>query len=179
MAVVLARNWWLLGLRGLLAVIFGLLTIFNPWSSLQILILFFGAFALVDGIFAIIAGATAPKGNKRWGWLIGGGILGIFIGLLTLFAPLAAAFGLVFVIAFWAIAIGATQIFTAIRLRKEIEGEFWMILGGAVSILFGILAFLSPLAGALAVTFGIGIYALVFGVMLLISALRLRKWRMS
>lgn len=177
MAVVLAKNWWLLGLRGLLAVIFGLLTIFNPWASLQVLILVFGAFALVDGIFAIIAGATAPKGSKRWGWLIAGGIMGILIGLLTLFAPMAAAFGLVFVIAFWAIVIGITQIITAIRLRKEIEGEFWMILGGAVSVLFGILALVSPLAGALAVTFTIGIYAVVFGAMMLIIAFRLRKWR--
>lgn len=179
MAGILAKNWWLLGLRGLLAVIFGILTIFNPWTSLQVLILVFGAFALVDGIFAIIAGATAPIGNKRWGWLIAGGIMGISIGLLTLFAPMAAAFGLVFVIAFWAMVIGITQIISAIRLRKEIEGEFWLILGGIVSVLFGILAIISPLSGALAVTFAIGIYAVVFGVMLILTAFRLRKWRVA
>jgi uncharacterized membrane protein HdeD (DUF308 family) len=172
--VVLARNWWLLALRGLVAVIFGVMTLFNPAASLAVLVLFFGAYAMVDGIFAIIAGATAPSGSRRWGWLIAGGVLGILVGIATLFMPQVTAFVLTVWIAVWAIFVGIAQIASAIRLRKEIEGEFWLILGGAVAVLFGIWALISPLAGAFAITFGIGFFAIVYGVTMLAVAFRLR-----
>lgn len=172
--VVLARNWWLLALRGAAAIIFGLLTIFFPATSLTILILFFGAFAFADGIFAIFAGATASPGNRRWGWLIAGGILGVLIGISTFFLPQATAFWLTIWIAIWAIFVGITQIVSAIRLRKEIEGEFWLILGGALLVLFGLYAFINPLAGALSITFVIGFFALVYGITMLVVAFRLR-----
>jgi uncharacterized membrane protein HdeD (DUF308 family) len=172
--VVLARNWWLLALRGLVAVIFGVMTLFNPAASLAVLVLFFGAYAMVDGIFAIVAGATAPSGSRRWGWLIAGGVLGILVGIATLFMPQVTAFVLTVWIAVWAIFVGIAQIASAIRLRKEIEGEFWLILGGAVAVLFGIWALISPLAGAFAITFGIGFFAIVYGVTMLAVAFRLR-----
>jgi len=176
MAVTLARNWWLLALRGVIAIIFGLLTFVYPASSMAVLILFFGAYALVDGIFAIIAGATAPTGSKRWGWLIAGGILGVIIGICTFILPQMTAFVLTIWIAVWAIVVGITQIISAVRLRKEIEGEFWLILGGALAVLFGIFAVLSPLGGAFAITFAIGIFALAYGIMMLTVAFRLRGW---
>lgn len=177
MAVVLARNWWLLALRGAAAVVFGLLTLFNPLASLAVLVIFFGAFALADGIFAVAAGATAPAGNRRWGWLIAGGIVSALIGILALVAPQTTTLALTFYIAAWAVIVGITQIIAAIRLRKEIAGEFWLILGGALSVLFGLFAFINPLGGALTITFIIGFYALIFGVSMLILAFRLRSWR--
>ena len=175
--VVLAKNWWLMALRGLVAVIFGVLTIVNPPASLAVLVLFFGAYAMVDGIFAIIAGASAPSGSRRWGWLIAGGILGILVGIATLFMPQVTAFVLTIWIAVWAILVGIAQIASAIRLRKEIEGEFWLILGGAVAVLFGIWALISPLAGAFAITFGIGFFAIIYGVTMIVVAFRLRGLR--
>ena len=175
--VVLAKNWWLMALRGLVAVIFGVLTIVNPAASLAVLVLFFGAYAMVDGIFAIIAGASAPSGSRRWGWLIAGGILGILVGIATLFMPQVTAFVLTIWIAVWAILVGIAQIASAIRLRKEIEGEFWLILGGAVAVLFGIWSLISPLAGAFAVTFGIGFFAIIYGVTMIVVAFRLRGLR--
>lgn len=175
--VVLAKNWWLMALRGLVAVIFGVLTIVNPAASLAVLVLFFGAYAMVDGIFAIIAGASAPSGSRRWGWLIAGGILGILVGIATLFMPQVTAFVLTIWIAVWAILVGIAQIASAIRLRKEIEGEFWLILGGAVAVLFGIWALISPLAGAFAITFGIGFFAIIYGVTMIVVAFRLRGLR--
>lgn len=175
--IVLARNWWLLALRGLLAVIFGVLTLINPAASLAVLVLFFGAYALIDGIFAIIAGATASENDKRWGWLIAGGVLGILVGIGTLFWPQATAFALTIWIAVWAIFVGIAQVASAIRLRKEIEGEFWLILGGAIAVLFGILALASPLAGAVAITLTIGLFAIIYGVTMLIVAFRLRGLR--
>lgn len=175
--VVLAKNWWLMALRGLVAVIFGVLTIVNPAASLAVLVLFFGAYAMVDGIFAIIAGASAPSGSRRWGWLIAGGILGILVGIATLFMPQVTAFVLTIWIAVWAILVGIAQIASAIRLRKEIEGEFWLILGGAVAVLFGIWALISPPAGAFAITFGIGFFAIIYGVTMIVVAFRLRGLR--
>lgn len=177
MAVVLARNWWLLALRGAAAVIFGLVAPFYPLTTLAVLVLFFGAYVLVDGIFAIVAGATAPKGSSRWGWLVAGGVLGVLVGILTFLLPQASAFALTIWIAVWALLVGAAQIVSAIRLRKEIKGEFWLILGGALLVLFGIFALLSPLAGALAITYVIGFFALLYGITMLLIAFRLRGWQ--
>ena len=179
MAATLARNWGWLALRGVAAIIFGILTLINPAVSLSVLILFFAAYALVDGIFAIVAGATAPSGNQRWGWLIIGGILGVLIGISAFFLPIITAFVLTIWIAVWAIIVGIVQIVSAIRLRKEIEGEFFLILVGAIAILFGIFALISPLAGAMAITWGIGLFALIYGISMLILAFRLRSWHKS
>lgn len=176
MELLLGRNWWLLALRGILAIIFGLIILFAPDTSLLVLVLFFGGFALADGIFSIIAGAYAPKEFKRWWWLIIGGILSILLGIVSFFYPLATAFGILIWLAAWAIVIGVTQIISAIRLRKEIEGEVWLILGGILSVLFGIFAFVYPWAGILAVTLTIGIYAIAFGIIMLIAAFRVRKF---
>lgn len=170
----LARNWWLMALRGLAALVFGLLTVFYPAASLIVLLLFFGAYVLVDGIFAVIAGSTAPAGTRRWRWLIAGGILGIFVGIAALLLPFAAAIAITIWIAVWAIFIGITQIVSAIRLRKEIEGEFWLILGGILALIFGIYAIISPLAGAFAIAFGVGIFAIIYGIFMLMAAFRLR-----
>lgn len=173
----LSRNWWVLLIRGILAVIFGVLALVYPAATLGVLVLFFGAYMLVDGVFSIIAGLTAPQGYRGWGWVLAGGIAGVIIGLLTLFVPgMTAMFLLYFFIA-WLIVTGVAQIVSAISLRKEITGEVFLIIGGVLSVLIAVYMLINPAAGALAVAWLIGIYAILFGVMMCILAFRLRGSR--
>lgn len=173
--MLLSRNWWAFLLRGIIAVIFGLIAIFMPVAAFLSLVFVFGAFALVDGIFTIVSAFTSNAKTENWWWLILEGLFGILIGVLTIIQPAAMSEAWLLLIGVWAIVTGVLQIITAIRLRKEITGEFWLILGGLVSVLFGILLVAAPVAGAFAVGFIIGIYALMFGIVLIMLALRLRK----
>jgi len=174
MVHTLAKNWWLLLLRGIAAIIFGVLAFAWPGVTLLTLILFYGAFALVDGVLAIIAAITGGAPGPRW-WLAIVGLLGIAAGLLTFLMPGLSALVLLFFIAGWAIATGVFQIIGAIQLRKEIDNEWFLILGGIISVLFGIGVMLAPGAGALALIWVIGTYALIIGVLLIALAFRLKK----
>jgi uncharacterized membrane protein HdeD (DUF308 family) len=174
MVHALARNWWLLLLRGIAAIIFGVLAFAWPGVTLLTLILFYGAFALVDGVLAIIAAITGGAPGPRW-WLVIVGLLGIAAGLLTFLMPGLSALVLLFFIAGWAIATGVFQIIGAIQLRKEIDNEWLLILGGIISVLFGIGVMLAPGAGALALIWVIGTYAVIIGVLLVALAFRLKK----
>jgi uncharacterized membrane protein HdeD (DUF308 family) len=167
-----ARNWWVFLLRGVIALIFGLLAFVAPDITLASLILVFGAYAFVDGVFAIGAGFGAPSGI-RW-WIILAGAAGVVIGVLTLINPGATALALVvFIGAMW-IARGAGEVVTAITLRKMIEGEWLYIVSGVVSILVGGYLIFFPGEGALALLWLIGFYAIFAGVMYLFMAWRLR-----
>jgi uncharacterized membrane protein HdeD (DUF308 family) len=174
MVHALAKNWWLLLLRGIAAIIFGLLAFAWPGLTLLTLILFYGAFALVDGVLAIIAAITSGAPAPRW-WLAIVGLLGIAAGLLTFLMPGLTALVLLFFIAGWAIATGVFQIIGAIKLRKEIDNEWLLILGGIISVLFGVSMMLAPGAGALALVWVIGAYSIVMGVLFVALAFRLRK----
>jgi uncharacterized membrane protein HdeD (DUF308 family) len=149
MVHALAKNWWLLLLRGIAAIIFGVLAFAWPGVTLLTLILFYGAFALVDGVLAIIAAITGGAPGPRW-WLAIVGLLGIAAGLLTFLMPGLSALVLLFFIAGWAITTGVFQIIGAIQLRKEIDNEWLLVLGGIISVLFGIGVMVAPGAGALA-----------------------------
>jgi uncharacterized membrane protein HdeD (DUF308 family) len=172
----LARNWWLLLLRGIAGIIFGVLTFFWPDISLVALVLLFGAFAFADGVFALINGIRERRANDRWWLLILHGLMGIGAGVVTLLWPGISALALLYVIAAWALVTGALEIAAAIRLRKVIEGEWLLALSGIASVLLGILLFLFPEPGVLAVVLWIGAYALVSGVLLIVLAFRLRSW---
>jgi uncharacterized membrane protein HdeD (DUF308 family) len=174
MVHALAKNWWLLLLRGIAAIIFGMLAFAWPGVTLLTLILFYGAFALVDGVLAIIAAITGGAPGPRW-WLAIVGLLGIAAGLLTFLMPGLSALVLLFFIAGWAIATGVFQIIGAIQLRKEIDNEWLLILGGIISVLFGIGVMLAPGAGAVALIWVIGTYAIIMGVLFVALALRLKK----
>jgi len=174
MVHALAKNWWLLLLRGIAAIIFGVLAFAWPGVTLLTLILFYGAFALVDGVLAIIAAITGGAPGPRW-WLAIVGLLGIAAGLLTFLMPGLSALVLLFFIAGWAIATGVFQIIGAIQLRKEIDNEWLLILGGIISVLFGIGVMLAPGAGALALIWVIGTYAMIIGVLFVALAFRLKK----
>jgi uncharacterized membrane protein HdeD (DUF308 family) len=176
MAIILARNWWALALRGLVALLFGILTFVWPGLTLAVLVLLFGAYVLVDGIFAIIAALKAPKGSERWWVLLLEGIVGVLVGALTFFWPGLTALALLYFIAAWAIITGVLEIIAAIKLRKSISNEWLLVLSGVLSMLFGLVLMIMPVAGALAVVWLIGVYAVLFGLLLLALAFRLRKW---
>ncbi len=170
----LARNWGLILLRGIAAILFGVLTFAWPGLTLLTLVLMYGAFALVDGVFAIAAAVRGGEPAPRW-WLAVVGLLGVGIGVLTLVMPGITGFALLMFIAAWSIVAGTLQIAGAWRLRQEIEGEWWLIASGAVSVLFGLLIVAMPGAGALGLALAIGAFAIVYGVLMSGFALRLRR----
>jgi uncharacterized membrane protein HdeD (DUF308 family) len=164
-------------IRGVVAVIFGVLALIWPGQALLALVLLFGAYALVDGIFAVIAGIAARRYFERWWAVLLEGIVGIIIGLLVFIWPNITALVLVYFIAAWALITGIFEIVAAIQLRRVITGEWMYILGGLLSITFGILLFVFPGSGALSLVWMIGIYAIVFGISEIIFAFRLRGLR--
>ena len=170
----LAANWWALALRGLVAVLFGLLTFFLPGITLVTLVMLFGAYALVDGVFNVLAFFRVA--SHQWALLIGG-VVGIIAGLLTFAWPAITAIALLYVIAFWAILTGILEIVAGIRLRKAITNEWLLLLMGLLSLSFGLLILFAPGTGALAIVLWIGAYAMVFGIFLLALAFRLRGHR--
>ncbi len=173
----LAENWWLLLLRGVASIVFGVLAFIWPGLTLVALIFLWGAYAVVDGGIALWAAITGKAGElaPRW-WLIIVGIVGILAGLVAFASPGLTAFFLLMFIAGWAIVVGALEIWGAIQLRKEIEGEWWLILSGLLSIAFGILLVARPGAGALALVWLIGSFAILHGCILIALALRLKQF---
>lgn len=174
---LLARNWWLFLLRGVAALMFGVLSLVWPGISLATLILLFGAYALVDGIFALTA-AIVGRGSTdiRW-WLVLVGLVGIGIGIVTFFWPGLTALTLLYFIASWVIATGVLQVVGAIELRNVIEDEWWLILDGALSVLFGILLFIMPGAGALALIWLIALFAIAFEVLMIGFAFKVKTFK--
>lgn len=176
MVDVLARNWWLVALRGVAALLFGLLTLFNPAVTLAALVLLFGAYALVDGVFTIVSALANRHGESHWVALLVGGVLSVALGVLTFLMPGVTAVVLLYCVAAWAIVTGGAQIAAAIRLRKVITGEWLLALAGVLSVAFGLVLVVFPGAGALAVALWIGAYAIVLGIVLIAFAFRLRSW---
>jgi uncharacterized membrane protein HdeD (DUF308 family) len=168
-------HWWALAIRGGIAIIFGLAALLRPDIALEALILLFGAYALVDGVFAIVGVFGGTRGGTpRWLLLIEG-IAGILAGIIAFVLPGLTAVVLLYLIAAWAIITGVFEIATAIRLRQEIRGEWALIIGGALSVLFGvILAVIGPVAGLVSLIWLIGVYAVAFGILMLITAFQVR-----
>jgi len=170
----LAENWWLILLRGLAFILFGILTFVWPVLTLFTLVILYGAFALVDGVLAIVAAIRGTTPVSRW-WLALVGVLGVAAGLLTFLWPGITAVVLLFFIAGWAIAAGVVQIVGAIQLRREIDDEWLLIASGVLSVIFGVVLLAQPAAGALALAFVIGVFAIVEGVILVSLSMRLRQ----
>lgn len=177
MLSMLVRNWWALALRGVFAILFGVMALVWPGLTLATLILLFGAYALVDGIFAVVNGIRSYGERERWWVTLLEGIAGILIGIVTFLWPDLTALTLLTIIGVWAIFTGVTEIVGAIQLRKVIEGEWMYILGGIASVVFGALVILFPGAGALSLTWLIGVYAIIFGALFIILAFRLREMK--
>ncbi len=190
----LVSRWWLLALRGVVAVLFGILAFAWPGPTVTALVWLFGFYALVDGGVSLgsafmrdrrsparrlwdnLGGAGRSTGFDRL-WLVLVGIAGILAGLIAIVWPGITALVLLYLIAFWAIFIGVMQILAAVRLRREIDNEWWLILGGAVAVLFGVVAFVDPGTGVLSLIWLIATYSILFGVAMLAIAFRLRAGR--
>src|SRR5947208_1963141 len=171
----LKRHWWVPVLRGVAAIIFGIVAFTHPLMAAATLVLFFGAWMLIDGIFRVVGAIGHHASDTDWGFNLIIGILGIIVGLLTFHAPAVTALALVVYIAAWALMIGATEIALAIKMRRELKGEWFLILMGLLSIAFAVMLLWNPLPGALALVWLIGSYAIAFGILAVILGFRLRS----
>ena len=172
LGAALARNWWLIALRGVLGVVFGLIALILPFATILALVLLFSAYMLVDGVFAIYAAVRAARQRENWGFMAFQGAASIVTAVLAFLWPGLTVFGFVLLIAAWSIVTGCLMLAAAVRTE---EGRWWLILGGAAATAFGILMILAPLAGAVVLTWWLGSFALVFGVALIILAFKLRS----
>lgn len=173
----LADNWWLLLLRGIAGIVFGVLALIWPGMTLLLLVVFYGAWALVDGALALYMAVTGRGGPVPTWWLVVVGLAGLVAGALTFFWPGVTALVLVLFIGAWALVSGIFQIIGAIQLRKEIDNEWMLILGGVVSVLFGLGMLIVPGAGALALIWVIAFYSILFGILMVAASFKLRKHR--
>lgn len=168
----LTAYWWALLFRGIAAVLFGLAAIFWPGLTLFTLIVFFGAYTVVDGIFAIVT-AIRGSGSRRW-LLLAEGVIGVLVGLIALFSPGMTALVFLYVIAAWAILTGVLKVVMAVWLRREIDNEWTMALGGVLWVLLGVVLAVLPGVGVLSLTWLIGIFALGAGLTYLVLAFKVR-----
>ena len=164
-----ARNWWVLLIRGIMGALFGIMAFALPGLTLETLVLLYGAYALADGVTALWVGGS----SRAWS-LVFAGLLGVIVGIGTFIFPGLTAVALLYLMAAWAIVRGIFEIIAAVQLRKAITDEWALGIGGIISILFGGVLFANPVAGALAVVWVIGAYALAFGLIMIILAFRLR-----
>ena len=169
----LARHWWVIGLRGLAAILFGVLAFVWPGMTLAVLVLLFGAYALVDGVLTLVAAFRGGVQHRIV--MVVEGVVSVLAGLAAFVWPGLTALVLLYIIAFWAIVTGELEIVAAIRVRRAISNELGLVIGGVLSVVFGVVLLIAPGAGALAVIFLIGAYAVVFGIALLGLAWRLRE----
>lgn len=175
MIETLKRHWWVPVIRGIAAIVFGVIAFTHPVMAIATLVLFFGAWVLIDGIFRIVAAIRHRGSDPDWAWQLVIGIIGIIVGLLTFHAPRVTALALVIYIAAWALMIGASEIVMAVKLRHEIKGEWFLILMGLASIVFAVLLLWNPVAGAAAVIWLIAWYAVVLGILAIFFGFRLRS----
>lgn len=179
MLKALARNWWLMTLRGVFAILFGIAAFVWPQLTITALVLIFGAYVMSDGLFTIISAASGRRENSQW-WLgLLEGLAGIAAGLIAFAWPSVTAVVLLWLAAIWALVTGAFEILAAIQLRKEMTGEWLLALSGVLSIFLGILLVVQPGSGLVAMTWVIGAYAILFGIALVALSLRLRRLMMS
>jgi uncharacterized membrane protein HdeD (DUF308 family) len=177
MIEALKRYWWVPVIRGISGIVFGIIAFAYPGIALATLVLLFGAWVLIDGIFRIVGATAGRASDPDWGFHLIIGILGIVVGILTFRAPRITALALIIYVAAWALMIGAAEIALAVKLRREIKGEWFLILMGLASIVFAVLLLWNPGPGALALLWLIASYAIVFGVLAIFFGFRLRSLR--
>ena len=169
-------NWWALALRGIAALVLGILALSRPGITLAALLIVFGVYAMADGIFAVVAAIRGIREREQWGWMMFEGIVGIIAGAIALFWPHIGALALVWLVAGWALATGVLEIAAAVKLRKVMSGEWMLLLAGVLSIIFALIIASRPGLGILALVFWIGAYAIIYGVMTMVLAFEVRRW---
>ena len=174
-AETLVKNWWLFTLRGILGIIFGCIALIFPGPTMLSLVIFFSAYMLVDGVFGIISAVRAiRRKDDRWGLLIFEGLLDIAVGVIAFLWPGITVLAFVLLIAAWAIVSGGLMMAAGFRLNID-HGRWWLVLGGLLSLAYGVLLVITPLIGAIVLTWWLGAYALVFGVALVVFSFKLRS----
>jgi uncharacterized membrane protein HdeD (DUF308 family) len=169
------KHWWQVAVRGLIALIFGIMLLAWPGISLFIFAILFGAFAFVDGIFTLVAAVNYKAGAGRRAWLFVRGILGIIVGIITFFWPAITMLALVLLIGAWALIAGIMELNFAFRAVRETGAKWLFAVSGILSIILGILLLVSPIAAAIAVIWVIGAYAVIVGIVLIVLGFRLRS----
>jgi len=173
---MLGRNWWVVAIRGLIAIAFGILAFAQPKLTLGVLVTLVAVYLVADGVSMLAAYVRGDPEARRAGWTVAVlGVLGVVVGVAALIWPNATALSLLTIVAFWAIATGVVQLFAAIRLRREIDGELLLAVGGIVSIAFGLYLVVNPSDGLLSLVWLVGFWAIVFGAITVALALRLRR----
>jgi len=173
LSATLARNWWTIALRGVIAVLFGLIALAAPGAALLSLALIFGAYLLVDGLAGLYVAWRTSRVNGHWGALLGEAVLNIVTGLIALVIPAAAVYGFIILLSVWALITGVLELAAAYRLHSS-HGRWWLVLGGVASVVWGLLLAAAPMIGAVVVAWWLGAYAIIFGAALLVCAWRLR-----
>lgn len=174
MTALLARNWWAMLIRGIAAIVFGLVALFWPTATIAGLVFVFGIYMLVDGVFAIVGGVRAAAHHERWGLLIIEGILDLLIGVIALADPAMTAFAIVVLIGAWAVVSGIAMAVAAFRLHID-HGRWLLFFSGLVSVVWGVLLLIDQAIGAVVLTWWLGAYALIFGITLVALGVRLRR----
>ena len=172
----LARNWWIMAVRGLLAIAFGIVAFVWPGVTMLALVLVFAAYALIDGVLSIVLAVRGARQGERWGMLLLGGILSIAASIASVLWPGLTVVVFVLILAFWAVFTGAVVIAAALDVRVD-HGRWWLGLAGLASVVYGILLFVAPLLGAVVLTWWVGAHALVLGATMVVMAFRLRMHR--
>ncbi len=173
---VLADNWWAVALRGVLAILFGIIAFALPGATMLALVVFFAAYSLVDGVFNVVMAVRGARKRERWGLLLLNGLFGILVGVLAALWPGVTFIAFVLMIGAWALVSGGLMLGAAFGLKNS-HGRWLLVFGGLLSMAYGVLLFIAPLVGALVLTWWVGAHALVLGVTLLVLAFRLRKHR--
>jgi uncharacterized membrane protein HdeD (DUF308 family) len=176
LSALLARNWWAVALRGVAAVLFGLIALLAPGATMLSLVLLFAALMLVDGVMNLISGLRSARRHERWGVLILQGVVSLIAAVIAVLLPGLTVLAFVYVVAAWALVSGVFAVIAAVRLRGD-HGRWWMGFSGVLSVFTGIVLAIAPLIGAVVLTWWIGAYAIVFGATLLVLAFRLRSHR--
>ena len=174
MGDVLARNWGWVMLRGVLGIIIGVLALAMPMAAIGALVLLFAFYAIADGIVAIVSAVRAASKDQRWGWYLVSGLVSLGAAAVALFMPIVAVKVFLYIMAFWAILGGTALIIAAFKLDIE-HGRWVLILGGALSVLWGVLLLFQPAIGALVLAIWFGVYTLTFGIILVVLAFKLRS----
>ena len=173
---VLANNWWAVAIRGVLAILFGIIAFAMPGITMLSLVIVYAAYSLVDGVLGIIAAVRGARRGERWGWLLLNGILGVAVAAISVLWPGLTVLAFVLLVAAWALVSGAFMVISAFRLKRD-HGRIWLGLAGIATFAFGVLLVIAPLIGAVVLTFWIGAHALILGVMLLVLAWKLEDAR--
>jgi uncharacterized membrane protein HdeD (DUF308 family) len=174
-AQVVLQNWWMMALRGVLAIIFGLVALFFPGIALLAFITVFAVYAIIDGIIAVVEAIRERATANRWWWVLIEGILSILAGIFAIVYPGVTALVLLYIVAAWAILTGIMEIVTAVTLREYLSREWALIIAGALSIVFGIILFVRPGLGLLSILWLVGVYSIIFGVLFIVRAFQFRS----